>query len=316
VEVQRELVTLTIDGTVVAQKPTSFDGSVTFTVLIGRDVFRAGEVPMVLEFSGTELYEGARFETTIVIEVQAIISIDEVMVNGRPFDNATGIVERLDEFRCRILVREDNGEPFAHTNVSVYYQDEGPRSTRHHIRSGPTSSQGVFEFQWSFLDYNSGNRTLIVECDELLHSASVYMFRYFAPSPIAPGEPVIRVVGTRWVAPGSTMELDIRPSEPDHWDVAHLTCTLVSPPEGMEITPDGTLTWTPTAAQVGEHTITVWLHDGKLSDSDTFTVTVAEEASDLGEGYRSLFMILGVLAVVALLVVVAIARSRKGTQAP
>ena len=39
---------------------------------------------------------------------------------------------------------------------------------------------------------------------------------------------------------------------------------------------DGNFTWTPTESQDGDHTITVQVTDGSLTDSETLTVTVNE----------------------------------------
>ena len=47
-------------------------------------------------------------------------------------------------------------------------------------------------------------------------------------------------------------------------------------PTGAAITPAGVFTWTPTESQDGDHTITVQVTDGSLTDSETLTVTVNE----------------------------------------
>ena len=47
-------------------------------------------------------------------------------------------------------------------------------------------------------------------------------------------------------------------------------------PSGAAITDDGNFTWTPTELQDGDHTITVQVTDGSLTDSETLTVTVNE----------------------------------------
>ena len=47
-------------------------------------------------------------------------------------------------------------------------------------------------------------------------------------------------------------------------------------PSGAAITDDGDFTWTPTESQDGDHTITVQVTDGSLTDSETLTVTVNE----------------------------------------
>ena len=47
-------------------------------------------------------------------------------------------------------------------------------------------------------------------------------------------------------------------------------------PLGAAITDDGNFTWTPTELQDGDHTITVQVTDGSLTDSETLTVTVKD----------------------------------------
>ena len=47
-------------------------------------------------------------------------------------------------------------------------------------------------------------------------------------------------------------------------------------PSGAAITSAGVFTWTPTESQDGDHTITVQVTDGSLTDSETLTVTVNE----------------------------------------
>ena len=56
-----------------------------------------------------------------------------------------------------------------------------------------------------------------------------------------------------------------------------LTFSLTgTPPTGATITSAGVFTWTPTESQDGDHTITVQVTDGSLTDSETLTVTVNE----------------------------------------
>ena len=47
-------------------------------------------------------------------------------------------------------------------------------------------------------------------------------------------------------------------------------------PSGAAITDDGDFTWTPDESHDGDHTITVQVTDGSLTDSETLTVTVNE----------------------------------------
>jgi Putative Ig domain len=73
---------------------------------------------------------------------------------------------------------------------------------------------------------------------------------------------------------GNTYLYDVAASDSDG-DV--LTYTLRSAPTGMTLK-DGVISWIPTAAQSGDHTVTIQVSDGTLSSTQTFTLTVANQA--------------------------------------
>ncbi|MCV3217131.1 putative Ig domain-containing protein [Plectonema radiosum NIES-515] len=57
-----------------------------------------------------------------------------------------------------------------------------------------------------------------------------------------------------------------------------LTYSLASKPTGMEITQDGFISWTPTAAQFGNYTLSVDVSDGTLTTTQDFTLNVTNFA--------------------------------------
>jgi hypothetical protein len=66
----------------------------------------------------------------------------------------------------------------------------------------------------------------------------------------------------------------------------------------MTISRDGTITWTPTEDQVGEHSVIVWLYDGDRSETGTVVVNVVEAPT---------FVELLVLLIAALMTVLVVA---------
>jgi len=87
------------------------------------------------------------------------------------------------------------------------------------------------------------------------------------PNLLPPGN---RTIG---IAPFTTPLFAVDP------DGDPLTFSLVTGPAGMAVTPAGTLSWTPTAADLGAHPVTVQVSDGALTDPESFTVTVAIPAA-------------------------------------
>jgi hypothetical protein len=57
-----------------------------------------------------------------------------------------------------------------------------------------------------------------------------------------------------------------------------LTYSLVTKPTGMDITQDGVISWTPTAAQFGNYTLSVDVSDGTLTTTQDFTLNVTNFA--------------------------------------
>ncbi|MCV3217133.1 putative Ig domain-containing protein [Plectonema radiosum NIES-515] len=59
-----------------------------------------------------------------------------------------------------------------------------------------------------------------------------------------------------------------------------LTYSLVTKPTGMDITQDGVISWTPTAAQFGNYTLSVDVSDGTLTTTQDFTLNVTNFATN------------------------------------
>ena len=91
------------------------------------------------------------------------------------------------------------------------------------------------------------------------------------PEPINQS-PFITSTPVTSVTLGETYNYIVETNDPDGDD---LTYSLTAKPSGMTInSTTGTITWTPTAA--GSYDITVEVSDGKLSDVQSFTITVSE----------------------------------------
>jgi hypothetical protein len=69
--------------------------------------------------------------------------------------------------------------------------------------------------------------------------------------------PVIDPISNQTVMVGEEFTYGVQGHDPDVGDASNLVFSLVSSPEGMEISSNGTITWTPDEDQVGTHTVTV-----------------------------------------------------------
>jgi uncharacterized protein YjdB len=88
-------------------------------------------------------------------------------------------------------------------------------------------------------------------------------------------KPIIGSIPETTAKVGIEYTYEIEATDPDADDV--LIYSLTEKPTGMTInTSTGAVSWTPTEAQVGEHQVTIEVSDGKVSVSQTFTITVAE----------------------------------------
>jgi len=80
---------------------------------------------------------------------------------------------------------------------------------------------------------------------------------------------------TAW---GSTLSVPLTATDTDT-PADPITWSLVSGPAGAVVVTSGTFMWTPTAAQIGSHQVTVAVSDGASTDTVSFQVTVTKRAT-------------------------------------
>jgi len=126
--------------------------------------------------------------------------------------------------------------------------------------------------------------------------------------------PVIKTIGDQYAYVGDKFVLRIDASDQDN-DV--LFYSLDSPPAGMTIdSSTGEITWKPSKDQLGDHTMTVKVGDGKDITEATFTVTVEEAiiieppVGFLGSLLLLMLLIIIIIVVVIVLVVFAVMRKK------
>jgi CSLREA domain-containing protein len=96
--------------------------------------------------------------------------------------------------------------------------------------------------------------------------------------------PVLDPIGDKSVQAGDTLAFTVTASDSDVGDV--LTFSSPDLPPGATLSPAGSFSWTPTAAQVGSFPdVTINVVDGSLADSEDITITVtAAPPPDTGGG--------------------------------
>jgi hypothetical protein len=93
-----------------------------------------------------------------------------------------------------------------------------------------------------------------------------------------------------------------------------LVFTLIEKPSNMTISASGVISWTPTADQVGTHTVTVKVFDGMDETTASFTITVKvkeKEGDSVKAGSNLLMPILFLLVIIIVAVAVAVLMMRK-----
>jgi len=315
IEVQRETITLIIDEIVVVYKRTAFDGSVTFTAPIEPDKFNYGEVDLVFSFEGTEFYHSAVNITPLVIQANSQLTFSEFRVSGELFDNLYDIVLKNEETYGRVLLQDDNFQPLTFENVSVFYKDAGLRARKRLVQIGMTDGQGYIEFNWTFQDNAVGVKAFIVEYAGkimsttingadlvILPSVTQYNLTYDVPN-VDPREYEVDTDGDKLVEPGMNLALLVVVKDPGDWNLEDINFSLVDPPEGMTITSDGVILWTPDEEDKGIHTIKVRIEDGERTETATIVISVAEESGSKDE-MTNMILLLAAGSVIAIVVVV------------
>jgi len=273
---------MSIDGVVVESKTTSYDGRVTFTRPIDPAVYSFGMHTLLMTFEGSEFYIGTTSKTTIFFQFLGWVTFSDFDVNSRPFNLSEGLLKKDDAINGRVLVVDEDGSPQPGKKVSIQYFENPFGAGWVEIATGRTDSEGYFEFQFIIRVIKGGNLTFTAECEVLMEGTGPrFSVRYIVPPPPT-DEPIISTSGSRQTAIGDRLTLDVRVRDNEGWNVDDLVFHLVSPPDGMTISSEGTITWTPTGDQVGTHNITVWVFDGSRSETTILMITVVEGGNGLG----------------------------------
>ncbi len=90
--------------------------------------------------------------------------------------------------------------------------------------------------------------------------------------------PDLLAPGHRTIPEGAAFSTPLFAIDPDN---DPMSFSLVSGPAGMNVSPGGTLTWTPALSDLGAHPVTVRVSDGVLTDEESFTVTVIHSLVNL-----------------------------------
>ena len=109
--------------------------------------------------------------------------------------------------------------------------------------------------------------------------------------------PVIAPSKSAFIKVGTTYKYKVRASDQDAGDV--LIYSLAGEPQGMSITNQGLIKWTPIKGQIGEYNITVWVSDGINKTSSQFKIIV-EPASQNSQNNMGLMIPLSVGIFVAI----------------
>ncbi|APZ93100.1 putative Ig domain-containing protein [Fuerstiella marisgermanici] len=149
--------------------------------------------------------------------------------------------------------------------------------------SGPRAyDEDVFTFEASHLgSYTSGSYrnklTLNASHAGIPSSNDIDAFHAAAADPSNPQSPVIEDIGNKTI--DELMELSFTPTATDpDTPVGDLEWSLTSGPSAASVNAStGRFSWTPTEADgPGSFDVTLTVSDGGRSDSETFTITVAE----------------------------------------
>lgn len=277
-EVQRELVSLVIGGETVATKRTAFDGTVSFSVPVDGLDLDGGYVDLVLAFDGAEHYLASINTTTVFVRADILVTMSVIQLNGRPFDARSDVARLRDTLYISYLVQGGDFMPQGGRELTVHYVNDGVGGEERRIFSGLTNEEGELGFHHLLLDEAGGNITLVVTSPGLIGtSRPEYNFRYIVP-PAPTSDDIIEVIGDNTVAVGDKIDLSVRVLHKKHWRTDDMTYALVDPPDGMEITSDGSFRWRPVEGQEGTHLVTVWLYDGERSETTIIVVNVTEGA--------------------------------------
>jgi hypothetical protein len=135
--------------------------------------------------------------------------------------------------------------------------------------------------------------------DEGTCSNGIFQFTVSTSAPIN-HPPTINALKDQKVTVKKELKVAVKASDPDPGAV--LTFVLGPHPSGMNISKDGVITWTPTATQTGNYTVTVSVSDGEYTAVSSFTVQVVKEPKSV----KSVELKFGMGAVIAIILLVLI----------
>ena len=134
----------------------------------------------------------------------------------------------------------------------------------------------MVHFTWTPTELQDGDHTITVQVTDGSLTDSETLTVTVNEVNVAP---VLNAIGDKGTSELVELTFTATASDTDVVDNVVNTLTFSFDgtfPSGAAITDDGNFTWTPTESQDGDHTITVQVTDGSLTDSETLTVTVNE----------------------------------------
>jgi len=169
---------------------------------------------------------------------------------------------------------------------------------------------------WTPVTGQDGNHTITVKVSD----GSLFVVQTFTvwvkKVGVINNKPVISLIPDKTIKVGDEFVYSVAATDADAGDF--LTYLLGGPPAGMTISSTGIITWTPSKDQVGEHTITVNVSDGKDNSTARFKVTVKKNGTPPTHNALDATM-LGIIAAVVIaviLVLVAAVAMRKRREEP
>ncbi len=141
------------------------------------------------------------------------------------------------------------------------------------LNSGPAGAAiaGGQAVSWSPTFANLGTHAFSITARD---SAGATAIGAFTVEVVASnGAPVLDALDDITTPVGSPYQRTLTASDPNPGDA--LTFGLLAGPAGLSLSPQGALTWTPAAGQLGDHRVTVSVTDNTgLVDAGAFTITV------------------------------------------
>ncbi len=174
--------------------------------------------------------------------------------------------------------------------------------------TGMTLSSGVIT--WTPTSDQVGVNDVTVRAEAAGQSANnAFTITVTMPSDVN-NKPDVNPVNDETVSVGDPLSVQITASDLDGDNLTY----SVEGPDGMTISQNGLISWTPGSDDVGNHTVTVTVSDGLEDTVITFTVSVPAVSTDGGEdgdggggGFdATMCVIIGVIAVVLLLLIIVI----------